>query len=141
MPVITCPQCGVNADLPQLNRTADEFCVKCDYPLFWAPAATATEQTTESTDANLRRLPGTGGRRTIGSRSCPTCGENNPLTGTECIRCGNPLDPVPVEIRSDYMPTPAPYEAVEKRDGALLAWLLAIAAVSLIVLLVLALVL
>lgn len=139
VPVITCPQCQLVTDLPRIDRSADEFCTKCDFPLFWASAATADGPDVEATDANLRRLPGTGGRRTIGARACPTCGEHNPLTATHCLRCGNPMELPPEELRGDYLPTPAPYEPDETPLRSWVMWSLAAVAVVLLVLLILAL--
>jgi uncharacterized paraquat-inducible protein A len=124
MPVITCPQCSLVTDLPVIQRSADEFCVKCDFPLFWASAATTVGPAVESTDANLRRLPGSGGRRTVGAKTCPTCGERNPLTGTHCIRCGNPLEIVEPELHFEYLATRAAYVREDLRELKHYVWAL-----------------
>lgn len=126
MPVITCPQCGRVRDLPEINRTADEFCQdeKCDFPLFWASAATATDAEFDDSDASMRRLPGTGGKRTVGAKACPHCGEHNPLTGTHCTRCGEALVVAAAELRGEYLATPEPYAEQRMRDYRLAMWLL-----------------
>ena len=104
MPVITCPDCGMVTDIPLVNRTAEEFCVKCDFPLFWAGVSVGGPTHEHDTDANLRRLPGSGGKRALGTRSCPHCGELNELTAVICIRCNMDLDPK--EVVHTYAPTP-----------------------------------
>jgi len=101
MTTITCPDCGYQADFERMRRGADEFCPNCDFPLFWAKSDLPMGTLEESVDATRRRLPGAGGRATIGSRTCPECTELNRLSATHCIRCGADLDPPP-------MPEPEP---------------------------------
>ena len=85
---IVCPECGLVTSLTAIRRAADEFCTHCDYPLFWAPTALPLVAGSAPSDATLRRLPGAGGRLTIGTLVCPQCGELNPMTETLCIRDG-----------------------------------------------------
>jgi len=92
---IVCPECGLVTSMTAIRRAADEFCTHCDYPLFWAPTALPLVTGSVPTDATLRRLPGAGGRMTIGTLVCAQCGELNPMTETHCIRDGFPLHPEP----------------------------------------------
>ena len=107
MPEIVCPECGTRTDLPAIRRSSDEFCPHCDYPLFWVSSAVAVTKPGVNSDSTLRRLPGAGGRQRVGSKVCPDCGELNPVTETNCLRCRAELDPkppAPVVIA----PAPAP---------------------------------
>jgi len=108
---IVCPECGLVTQLTAIRRAADEFCVHCDYPLFWAPTALPLVAGSVPSDATLRRLPGTAGRVAIGTLVCPRCGELNPMTETHCIRdlCGAPLHPEPLpEPEPEPEPPPPP---------------------------------
>ena len=92
---VTCPQCGTETEMLAVRRAADEFCSQCDYPLFWAPSTAPITTPGGNAQATLRRLPGAGGRRRVGSRICPDCGELNPVAATHCVRCDADLDPPP----------------------------------------------
>jgi ribosomal protein L40E len=102
MPDIVCPECSQVTSLVAVRRAAEEFCTQCDYPLFWAPSAIPMASPGSSNAATMRRLPGAAGRRQVGTRVCPSCGELNPLKGTHCVRCTAELDPKPV------LPEPVP---------------------------------
>lgn len=112
MPDIVCPECGQPTHLVAIRRSADEFCTKCDYPLFWAPSAIPMATPGASNLATLRRLPGAGGRQRVGSKVCPECGELNPLTETLCIRCTSELEPAPIvepePVEEIVVPPPPP---------------------------------
>jgi hypothetical protein len=111
---VTCPDCGFVAEFDTIQRSAEEFCPKCDYPLFWVKTDAPTVGGTESIDSTRRRLPGAGGRVTVGSRSCPSCAELNRLSATTCIRCGSLLDPpAPAPLEIVPAPTVVPEEVVE----------------------------
>lgn len=98
MATLTCPDCGETSEREEVSRAADSFCERCDFPLFWAPAAAPLLANAErETDEALRRLPGAGGHRQRVSRACPACGEPNPGGRTDCLRCGALLDPPPPE--------------------------------------------
>ncbi|WP_041298226.1 hypothetical protein [Ilumatobacter coccineus] len=99
---VTCPECGAETEMLAVRRAADEFCSQCDYPLFWAPSSAPITTPGGNAQATLRRLPGAGGRRRVGSRICPECGELNALSETHCTRCEADLDPPPPP------PPPAP---------------------------------
>ena len=80
MPEVTCPECMTVTTLERIQRHAGEFCPKCDFPLFWArEGILALAATGASSDEAMRRRPGVGGRRAIGTKVCPTCGEHNPV--------------------------------------------------------------
>ena len=104
---LTCPSCGRATTLPALSQSAATFCENCDYPLFWAKPDEATEGPPDGTDASLRRLPGTGGRRTGAKELCRWCGEPNALDAKLCSRCGRSLQPEP-EPEPEPEPAPAP---------------------------------
>jgi len=141
VPVITCPDCSMLSDLPVINRTADEFCPKCDFPLFWASAAVGEQGFASDTDANLRRLPGSSGRRSIGTRACPHCGELNEINANHCVRCEGEMDPAPMQLRAEHLPTPPPYQEYAMKDWRLVSVALIVLALLLAVALVLVLVL
>ena len=105
---IVCPECGQVTSLIAIRRAAEEFCPHCDYPLFWAPAAVPLVAGSAPSDATLRRLPGAGGRMLIGTVVCPSCGEHNPMSEVDCIRCGDPLFPVDEEPEPEPPPPPPP---------------------------------
>ncbi len=109
MATITCPECSQVSEFEALRRSADEFCSHCDYPLFWARPDGPALLDNGTVDDSRRRLPGTGGRMTVGSRACPECAEQNPLSGVLCIRCGSLLDPPPpIEPLPEPEPAPPP---------------------------------
>jgi len=101
MPEITCPECGHQANLVAIRRGAEEFCPQCDFPLFWASSAVPAMSKGSNSDNTLRRLPGAGGRRPVGSKICPGCGELNPVSNVDCLRCGVELDPRPPEPETE----------------------------------------
>src|SRR5687768_13567938 len=106
---VVCPSCGREATMTTIRRHAEEFCPVCDYPLFWAPTAIPLTGGSESSDTTLRRLPGAGGRRTIGTLVCPQCGELNAMDERFCIRDGFPLHPEPEPVVVvEAVPEPPP---------------------------------
>jgi hypothetical protein len=132
---ITCPECGTIAQFEQIQRESAEFCQRCDYPLFWARPDGPELVSSNGVDVTRRRLPGTAGRLTIGSRPCPECGEQNPLNGVHCIRCDALLDPEP-EPEPEPPPPPSPPPPPPPPEPATRWWLWVLLAVSIIVLLV-----
>ena len=116
--LITCPECGEMAMVDPGRRMADDFCRKCDFPLFWA-RATVILPSGEETGASLRRLPGTVGRAATASIPCPHCGEPNSPIAEICIRCAlsmHPVAPPPPEPVYIAEPEPEPEpEPVEER--------------------------
>ncbi len=105
---VVCPECGQVTTLAAIRRAADEFCTHCDYPLFWAPTALPLVTGSSANDATVRRLPGAGGRMMIGTIVCQECGELNPMSEVDCIRCGAPLHPVVEEPVPEPPPPPPP---------------------------------
>ena len=108
MPEITCPECGQRAELAMVRRNADEFCTHCEFPLFWAETSLPAMTPGTNSDSTLRRRPGVDGRRRVGSKICPECGELNPVGNTHCIRCTAELDPKPPPPPPPPVPRPEP---------------------------------
>lgn len=106
---ITCPDCGHVGQFDSIRRSAAEFCPKCDYPLFWVKSDLPSTGVGDLVDSTRRRLPGAGGRATVGSIACPECSELNRLSAVTCLRCGAELEPKPVDIQV----VPAPVEEPE----------------------------
>jgi hypothetical protein len=104
-----CPICNTPTDADGRGRTADEFCAKCDFPLFWAPApvTVASLEDEGAAETTLRRLPGAAGRRAVASIPCPHCHELNPPMVLVCHRCEKPMvvapEPEP-EVEEDLEP-------------------------------------
>ncbi len=119
---IVCPQCGQITTFPSIQRASDEFCTHCDFPLFWAPTAVPVGAASVAGDTTLRRLPGAGGRRMIGTKVCTTCGELNTLDALVCIRCGDDWNPKPVVGQPPAaLPPPAAPPAPPPKDFVPLA--------------------
>ena len=112
-----CPGCGTTVEIEPGRRTADLFCHRCDYPLFWVPPpdgyiAPDGEETLDA-DTVLRRRPGAAGVRLPASVPCPACAELNRVAEELCIRCGSPMSPVlepepVVEVIVELPPPPEP---------------------------------
>lgn len=116
---IICPACQAEYELDSVRRSATEFCTaprpgsrngeKCDFPLFWVRADVPLEDDGSIADESRRRLPGAGGRVTIGSRPCPHCNELNSVAAINCTRCGGLMDPPPPpEPEPEPLPEPEP---------------------------------
>lgn len=115
---VVCPECGTVATITVNRREAEDFCRRCDFPLFWTPAAIVLDTSTGPNSDALRRLPGTAGRVTVGKLACPHCAEVNPVTSTHCLRCQGDLHPVvppapaaPVALPPPPAPEPEPEPA------------------------------
>ena len=107
---VTCPECGTVAMVALTRRESGDFCVQCDYPLFWTPSKIQLDSGNTAGES-LRRLPGTSGRVMVGSTPCPHCAEGNLLTAEVCARCGglmNPPAPAPVVAAPPPAPAPVP---------------------------------
>jgi hypothetical protein len=109
--VVTCPECGTQARVALNRRRSEDFCPRCDFPLFWTPSQIVSGGTTPE-ESGLRRLPGTAGRVTVASRACPHCAESNQVSALTCVRCGGLMDPpepvVPVAAPAPPPPAPEP---------------------------------
>ena len=110
---VTCPSCGTVSHFEELGRDGDAFCRTCDFPLFWARAPRQDGGLADSGDEGLRRLPGTAGRLTVATISCPVCTEPNHLSATICIRCGADLYTVEAPPVEEPLPPPPPEPVVE----------------------------
>ena len=122
---VTCPECGTVATVALTRREATDFCVQCDYPLFWTPSKVVLDSGTTADDS-LRRLPGTAGRVMVGSVPCPHCAEGNLLTAQTCVRCGGLMNPPEPETVLIAPPPPPPPPAPEPPPRTpLWVWLVA----------------
>ncbi len=132
--MVHCPSCGQAAMVTVNRRDSADFCPGCDFPLFWAQARVLRGDETESAAESLRRLPGTEGRTTIASLSCPHCAEHNTVTAVTCVRCGLPLHPVaPPPPAPEPVPEPLPEPEPEPEPVAW--WLVAVTLVALVLIL------
>jgi hypothetical protein len=126
--LISCPECGTTAMVTLNRRDARDFCRNCDYPLFWTPSRVVTDADSGSNDQALRRLPGTVGRATVASLTCPHCAEPNAVTAENCVRCGLPLRlvaaPPPPPPPVVYVPPPPVVEPVPEQHVAWWVWAL-----------------
>jgi len=107
---ITCPECGELSLIVPGKRRSEDFCRRCDFPLFWARSAIVMPSG-ESTGASLRRLPGTVGRADTAALDCPHCGEPNSPAAVLCVRCGkdmHPIAPPPPVVLVAPPPPPEP---------------------------------
>ena len=108
---VECPGCGMILVGDQPRPSAEWFCPRCDYPVFWAsPPATDGPDTQARA---RRRLPGTSGRQALGADPCWYCGEMNEKSATACLRCAATL-PKPVPPQPEHatvtveVPVPMP---------------------------------
>lgn len=135
---LTCPECGTVASVTLNRRDATDFCRSCDYPMFWTPARVYTDNMARAAQEALRRLPGTVGRATVASRTCPHCAEPNALSAQFCVRCGLDMDPViaappPVPVL-EYIEPPA--EPEPERGVPWWVWALLVIGLTAVVVLV-----
>jgi hypothetical protein len=136
-----CPGCGTDVVIEPGRRTADLFCPRCDYPLFWVPppAGYVADTTEEAPGADtvLRRRPGAAGVRLPATMPCPACAELNRVLAEVCIRCGSPMRPEPqVEVVVEVPPPPPPPEPEPDEPPWLWIALAALAALILVVALI-----
>ena len=128
--VVTCPECGQLATVDMARRQADDFCRRCDFPLFWARGTVIAPEGAES-GASLRRLPGTVGRAATAALICPHCSEPNSPAAEICVRCALSLHPVDIPepepvVIAPPEPEPEPEPLPEKSFDWW--WIVAIAA-------------
>jgi hypothetical protein len=113
---VECPGCGAAVEIEPGRRSAELFCARCDYPLFWVSTPRVLEDGGTG-DMVLRRRPGAAGIRLPAAVPCPACQELNPVAGILCIRCGSAMEPepepVPVVVRAPAPPPPPPPDPVE----------------------------
>ncbi|MGH9226698.1 MAG: hypothetical protein ACRD2W_23575 [Acidimicrobiales bacterium] len=107
MPQLACPGCGAVVDLPHLNRSSEEFCPSCDFPLFWAGGSGRADEE-GSLALAVRRQPGTGGRQLVATETCMVCQELNRPTAVYCRRCGAEMHPAPPPVTAVLDPEASP---------------------------------
>ena len=147
---VECPGCGAVYEFLRVQKTAEEFCPGCDYPLFWAARRNPMESQLTSAEAGLgptlRRRPGAAGLQLPAGTPCPDCRELNPPGTDRCLRCGAAMEPVaprpePVVVVPPPPPPPAPppppppAQARHSVVPVVIAVLAAVVAVQLLVLL------
>ncbi|MEP6562559.1 MAG: hypothetical protein ABJD68_15975, partial [Nakamurella sp.] len=111
------------------RRQADDFCKRCDFPLFWA-RGTVIAPDGEESGASLRRLPGTVGRAATAALICPHCSEPNSPAALICIRCALSLRPVEIpEPEPVQIAAPEPEPEPEPVRGFDWWWIVAIVTV------------
>ena len=101
---LECPGCGLVVVGSDPRPSAEWFCPRCDYPLFFMAKPTPPEPDSERRSAR-RRLPGVRGRAPTVAGPCWNCGEWNEAAISACLRCAATL-PKPVP------PQPGPFETV-----------------------------
>jgi hypothetical protein len=102
---IECPGCGLLVVGSDPRASAEWFCPRCDYPLFFTsqPVVPAVEGERR---AARRRLPGVRGRVPTAAGPCWNCGEWNEANAGTCLRCAASLPkPLPPQL--------GPFETVE----------------------------
>ena len=110
---VECPGCGTDVEIEPGSRSAELFCARCDYPLFWVTPPRSPEDD-DTGDMVLRRRPGAAGIRLPASVPCPTCRELNVVLEVFCLRCGAPMqpepepEPEPVVVVVELPPPPEP---------------------------------
>lgn len=128
--VVTCPECGQLATVDMARRQAEDFCRRCDFPLFWARGTVIAPEGAES-GASLRRLPGTVGRAATAALICPHCSEPNSPSAEICVRCALSLHPVDIPEPEPVViapPEPEPEPEPLPERGFDWWWIVAIAA-------------
>ncbi|MET0865649.1 MAG: hypothetical protein ABWZ98_15065 [Nakamurella sp.] len=126
--VVTCPECGQWATVDMARRQADDFCKRCDFPLFWA-RGTVIAPDGEESGASLRRLPGTVGRAATAALICPHCSEPNSPAAEICVRCALSLHPVDIPEPEPVVivaPEPEPVVEPEPKRGFDWWWIIAL---------------
>jgi hypothetical protein len=100
-----CPGCGLLVSGADPRPTAEWFCPRCDYPLFFMTQPAIPEVDGERRTAR-HRLPGVRGRTRTIAGACWNCGEWNEAGVTACLRCAATLPkPLPPQL--------GPFETVE----------------------------
>jgi len=102
---VECPGCGLIVVGRDPRASAEWFCPRCDYPLFFVSKPAVPEPDGERRGAR-RRLPGVNGRASATAGPCWNCAEWNEAGIAECLRCAATLPkPLPPQL--------GPFETVE----------------------------
>jgi hypothetical protein len=134
--LVNCPECGTAAMIEPTRRDAQDFCARCDFPLFWRKNQLLLMDAQDTGGASTRRLPGTVGRAAAASVSCPHCTEPNLPTATVCIRCGESMQilaPPPPPPPPLPKPVLVPEPIVEPVRERIWIWVLLAIATALLV--------
>jgi hypothetical protein len=132
--LVTCPECGLATTIALHRRDAAGFCPACDYPLFWAPTRIVLDGEGRAGES-LRRLPGTAGRATVASLTCPHCAEQNPLAASVCVRCGRSLVLEPAAPEPEPEPVVVPVAEPEPEpEPRSTTWIWVVAALAVLAL-------
>jgi len=108
---LECPGCGLIVAGSDPRPTAEWFCPRCDYPLFFVTRPAVPEVDGERRTAR-RRLPGVRGRTPTVAGACWNCGEWNDAGVSACLRCAASLPkPLPPQL--------GPFEIVEASEPEL----------------------
>jgi hypothetical protein len=108
---VECPGCGLVVVGSDPRASAEWFCPRCDYPLFFAVRPAPPEPDAARRGAR-RRLPGVKGRASSTAGPCWNCSEWNEAGVAACLRCAATL-PKPVP------PRPGPFETFEAPEPEL----------------------
>lgn len=84
---LPCPECGTRVTISSGQRSANDFCPTCDFPMFWARASDAPPSLADDGDST-RRSPGVYGARQSARIACGACFEPNAPEALVCLRCG-----------------------------------------------------
>jgi hypothetical protein len=102
---VECPGCGLVVVGSDPRASAEWFCPRCDYPLFFVTKPAPPEPEGARRSAR-RRLPGVKGRTSATAGPCWNCAEWNEAGVAECLRCAATLPkPLPPQL--------GPFEAIE----------------------------
>jgi hypothetical protein len=108
---VECPGCGLLVVGNDPRASAEWFCPRCDYPLFFVKRAAPPEPDGARRGAR-RRLPGSQGRVSSAAGPCWNCGEHQEAGVRECLRCAATLPkPAPPKL--------GPFEIVEAPEPEL----------------------
>lgn len=135
--LVNCPECGTAAMIEPNRRDAQDFCLRCDFPLFWRKSELILMDALDTGGASTRRLPGTVGRAAAASTPCPHCTEPNLPNAIVCIRCGlsmiltAPTPPPPPAPRPEPVLVPEPI--VEPPHERIWPWVVMAIATALLV--------
>jgi predicted RNA-binding Zn-ribbon protein involved in translation (DUF1610 family) len=95
---VECPGCGLIVVGSDPRASAEWFCPRCDYPLFFVAKAPPPELDGARRGAR-QRLPGVNGRASSTAGPCWNCGEHNEAASGACFRCAATLPkPLPPQL-------------------------------------------
>jgi len=108
---VECPGCGLVVVGSDPRASAEWFCPRCDYPLFFVQRPAPPEPDGARRGAR-RRLPGVKGRASVTAGPCWNCAEWNEAGVIACLRCAATLPkPTPPQL--------GPFEIIEAPEPEL----------------------